>query len=136
MKTNLSSKVFQRRSAYYLNNDIRLALLETVKSFCRKTSIHGMKFIVDDETDENEYFKLSSTRKKISRCIWFFICLLGITMACGLVITFYGKFQTRPIMTSIDTTTYPIWGLDFPGVTICNINKVYAPRTKNITEKL
>jgi acid-sensing ion channel, other len=136
MKVIPTNQVFERHSAYYLKNDMRLALLETVKSFCRKTTVHGMKFIVDNENDENEYFKLSNTRKKISRCIWFVICLLGISMACALVIKFYGKFQTRPIMTSIETTTYPVWGLDFPAVTICNINKVYKPRTKNITEKL
>jgi Amiloride-sensitive sodium channel len=137
MKTNSTSKlVVDRHSTVHRRNDLRLALLETIKSFCRKTSVHGMKFIVDEENDENELFKLSSTRKKVSRFIWFLICLMGISMAIGLVVTFYGKFQTRPITTSIETTTYPIWGLDFPGVTICNINKVYSPNTRNITEKL
>lgn len=46
------------------------------------------------------------------------------------------RFQNSPTITTIDTTNHPIWNVPFPSVTICNINKVYAPRAENITRQL
>ncbi|XP_023287594.1 sodium channel protein Nach-like [Orussus abietinus] len=42
------------------------------------------------------------------------------------------RFEKTPTVTTIDTTTYPIWGLHFPAVTICNYNKVYRPEAKKL----
>lgn len=34
------------------------------------------------------------------------------------------KWEESPVLTSIDTNHYPLNEVDFPAVTICNVNKV------------
>ncbi|XP_065080771.1 sodium channel protein Nach-like [Ochlerotatus camptorhynchus] len=46
------------------------------------------------------------------------------------------RFKSTPTITTIETTTYPIWNVAFPAVTICNINKVDRSRTSSIIEAL
>ena len=73
---------------------------------------------------------------RISRFLWFCCCIAGIYCAVIMMRLVWRRFQMNPILTTIQTTTYPIWEVPFPSVTICNINKVYGPRTANITKML
>lgn len=61
---------------------------------------------------------------------------MGAVFAIVLMGLMWDRFQTTPTITTVETNNYPIWNVPFPAITICNINKVYAPATKNITEKL
>ena len=36
------------------------------------------------------------------------------------------KYVNNPTSTSLDTRDYPVWNIDFPGVTICPNTKVSA----------
>ena len=47
-------------------------------------------------------------------CLYWSLCL-GID-----------RYQNDPTSTSLETTDYPIWNIDFPGVTICPNTKVSA----------
>lgn len=75
-------------------------------------------------------------RKLISLTIWAGACAAGAVFAVVLMGLVWDRFQTTPTITTVETNNYPIWNLPFPAVTICNINKVYAPAAKNITDKL
>lgn len=46
------------------------------------------------------------------------------------------KFQNTPTITTVETNNYPISNIQFPAVTLCNLNKVYAPAAENITKQL
>lgn len=46
------------------------------------------------------------------------------------------RYDSTPFITTIETTSYPIWNVPFPAVTVCNINKVYRPASENIRAKL
>lgn len=48
----------------------------------------------------------------------------------------WNRFEVTPTITTIETNNYPIWNIKFPGVTICNNNKVYRPAADIITNKL
>lgn len=61
---------------------------------------------------------------------------MGAVFAVVLMRLVWDRFQTTPTITTVETNNYPIWNVNFPAVTICNINKVYAPATRNIIEKL
>lgn len=61
---------------------------------------------------------------------------MGAVFAIVLMRLVWDRFQTTPTITTVETNNFPIWNVPFPAVTICNINKVYAPATRNITEKL
>lgn len=74
--------------------------------------------------------------KLLSLIIWSSAVLMGAVFAIVLMGLVWDRFQTTPTITTVETNNYPIWNVPFPAITICNINKVYAPATKNITEKL
>lgn len=63
-------------------------------------------------------------------------CVAGLYCALLMMRLVWRRFELNPTITTIDTTSHPIWEVAFPGVTICNINKVYAPNAVNITRKL
>ena len=46
-----------------------------------------------------------------------------------LMIPIYEKYQESKTITSIKTTNYPVWNINFPGVTICSNNKVSKSRS-------
>lgn len=74
--------------------------------------------------------------KLLSLIIWSSACVMGAVFAIVLMGLVWDRFQTTPTITTVETNNYPIWNVPFPAITICNINKVYAPATKNITDKL
>lgn len=74
--------------------------------------------------------------KLFSLIIWSSATVMGAVFAIVLMGLVWDRFQTTPTITTVETNNYPIWNVPFPAITICNINKVYAPATKNITEKL
>jgi amiloride-sensitive sodium channel len=46
------------------------------------------------------------------------------------------RFNESPTVTNVETTTYPIWNIPFPAVTLCNNNKVYQPAAIKLAESL
>lgn len=73
---------------------------------------------------------------RISRVLWFLSCIAGIMCAVIMGSLVWRRFKINPTITTIATTNHPIWEVPFPSVTICNINKVYAPNAVNITRLL
>lgn len=82
------------------------------------------------------YFRQQKLTNIISLSIWISACLLGIFFAITLMGLAWNRFQTTPTITTVETNNYPIWNIKFPAITICNNNKVYAPATTNVTNKL
>lgn len=139
------------------------ALTQTTLEFCKETTLHGIKQVVIDIQELNssnsrycnnritwcehelhisnvQFFNRMHShkrfRKLLSLTIWTSACIMGAVFAVVLMNLVWKRFQTTPTITTVETNNYPIWNVPFPGVTICNINKVYAPATKNITERL
>lgn len=106
------------------------ALKYTSKNFCRRSNLHGFKYTqARKETSPSD-------DNFINHCIWYFLCLVGFVLAIYLIQLVLIKYTTTPTITTVETTNYPIWNVKFPAVTFCNINKVYAPATDTIREKL
>ncbi|XP_048509629.1 uncharacterized protein LOC105687428 [Athalia rosae] len=57
---------------------------------------------------------------------------MGIVVSIILMCLVWQRFQQTPTVTTIDTTSHPIWELAFPSVTICNFNKIYLPKMKKL----
>lgn len=53
-----------------------------------------------------------------------------------MMILVWKRFERTPTITTIDTYYHPVWSIPFPAATICNINIVYRPATKNIRQLL
>lgn len=83
----------------------------------------------------------SSTNSKrmalrVSRCLWSLSCIICVFFVIYMMRLVLIRFWDSPIITTVDTTNHPIRAVPFPGLTICNANKVYAPHTENITRNL
>lgn len=68
--------------------------------------------------------------------IWTNACIIGICVGVILLKLIWIRYENQPMITSIESNYYPIQKVDFPIVTICNVNKVYEPATKNIRKIL
>jgi hypothetical protein len=67
-----------------------------------------------------------------SRVMWVILCISSIL--CGYLIEpVYTKWRSSPTFTTVASTNYPIWKIDFPAVTVCSNNKVMG---KQLTEAL
>lgn len=72
----------------------------------------------------------------LSAVTWGGAFIIGAAFALIMIILIWQRFQSTPTITTVETYYHPIWNVPFPAVTICNINKVYRPATKNIKRKL
>ncbi len=79
---------------------------------------------------------LKALQKLVTALIWSCICIGLALFAITLMKLVYDKYESTPIITVVDTNNFPIWNVNFPSVTVCNVNKVYAPSTTNITNQL
>lgn len=129
---NIPTNLHEARENYFVR-----ALAQTTMDFCRETTLHGIKHVVVDiQQLGSSYSRQKRISKLLSLIIWISACVMGAVFAIVLMGLIWDRFQTTPTITTVETNNYPIWNVPFPAVTICNINKVYAPATKNITEKL
>ncbi|XP_078039634.1 pickpocket protein 28 [Augochlora pura] len=104
----------------------RSSLLQTLaKSFhvyLENTGLHGFRYIV-------------ASRTKFGRILWFAICMAAIGFCVLLMMRLWDHYSDNPTVTIIDTSN-PIKDLQFPGITICNNNKVYGRHANIIARKL
>ena len=88
-----------------------------IKEYNEHTSLHGMKYVTEDGRN---YFE---------KIFWFAIVSMAVILGAYLTWRILSKWQSSPIITSIDSTNYPLSQVVFPAVTIC-------PTYKGIKEKL
>ncbi|XP_053965737.1 pickpocket protein 28 [Anastrepha ludens] len=87
-----------------------------VKKFLRETTLHGLKYLADDNIT-----------------IWeksFFLCafLAAIIVTANLIANVYAKWISTPVIIGISPHPTSILSTPFPAVTICNMNQVCASR--------
>ena len=58
------------------------------------------------------------------RFIWTVLVMCMIGLAIFLIYPIYVKWRTSPTFTSIDSTNYPVWHIEFPAVTVCSNMKI------------
>nr|XP_034172628.1 sodium channel protein Nach-like isoform X1 [Osmia lignaria] len=88
------------------------ALIKYGKLYCKYTKLAGFKYFTESGTT---WF---------DRTVWF---LLYAFMVPAMVYTvYYGylEFMKNPLMISVDTESFPTYKLNFPGVSICSINRI------------
>lgn len=80
--------------------------------FCTYTSTHDFRCFVD-----NFY-------SKFEKIFWF----IGILISTGVASTllWYSLYISAdtPTVTIVESTHYPTYKIPFPGVTVCNVNKI------------
>lgn len=141
-----------------LNETIPLlqAFSMTTASFCKQSSLHGFKNVINDiediETSPSKSDLICDKRKthdsQITNCrthkmsqffslmVWIVVCTLSLIFAVALMLLVYQRFRTTPTITTIETNNFPIWNVNFPAVTICDINKVHRSAAEPIIQQL
>ena len=85
----------------------QLSLKNTVKEYNESTSLHGLKYI----TEHNKH--------GLERLFWIIVVTAFLLLGIFLTSRIVKKWQTSPIITTIETTHYPLTKVPFPAVTIC-----------------
>ncbi|XP_033210034.1 pickpocket protein 28-like [Belonocnema kinseyi] len=112
----IPSRKQKRRLKHNLSDELR--------HFCKNTTLHGFRYITAEEKSTAE------------RVIWSLVCISFLLLALTMMVLVWYRFSKTPTTTTIDTTTYPIWDLPFPAITICNHNKVYLPKARTFTKDM
>ena len=105
-----------------------VSLSKYVKSYFAETSLHGLKYITEED------------RHPVERILWIILFALGVALeisfmvpgelissgdvCCNTNLAGIEKYINQPTSTSLETRDFPVWNIDFPGVTICPTSKV------------
>ncbi len=112
------------------------------KEYAEATSLHGVKYTCESgraileryaKDHSLNHFIGVSVNHLFCRVLWTFLCVGGVVLSYLLIVPMYTKWQEQPTFTTINSTNYPIWNIDFPAVTICSNNKVMG---KQLTREL
>ncbi|XP_055551572.1 pickpocket protein 28 [Wyeomyia smithii] len=58
------------------------------------------------------------------RLMWFLILVLATTALIVVLITAWNSFTASPLVTTLHDTLYPIRNVPFPGISLCNNNRI------------
>ncbi|XP_031787058.1 sodium channel protein Nach [Nasonia vitripennis] len=95
-----------------------------IQQYCENTTLHGFRYVVSRDSTIVEKF------------IWLLVCILGLSFSVALMMLVWQRFKQTPTVTTIESTTHPIFSLNFPAVSICNYNKVYKPHADKFSEDM
>lgn len=101
-----------------------------VMDFCGYTNLHGFNSLLQ-EIQSNP-----SPASRIGFVIWLASILCGIFFTIYLIALVLERYRIHPTIMTIETNYLETWQVDFPGVTICNVNSIYKPKTHKLTEEL
>ena len=62
----------------------------------------------------------------VERIFWILMVGLSLTFATQLVKPIFDKYKESKTITTVDTTNYPIWKINFPAITVCSNIRVAA----------
>jgi amiloride-sensitive sodium channel len=62
--------------------------------------------------------------------------LLAMWGVIFIILDVWREYVNSPTVTTVDSTTYPIWNVPFPAIAVCNINKVSKSATWNLAQNL
>lgn len=93
------------------------------ENFCANTSIHGMKFI------GNQNLHL------IDRIFWAVLVCLAVSFIISITISLSNKFYESPLSTVVESTIFPVAEIPYPSITICASNRFNAERVEKSIEK-
>ena len=82
-------------------------VFKTIKEYAENTTIHGIQYIFENGSSVFEKFS------------WILVVVIGAIFAAILSIQGLQKWKNNLILTTVETTSYPIEKVEFPSITIC-----------------
>ncbi|KAK4885563.1 hypothetical protein RN001_001834 [Aquatica leii] len=87
-------------------------VISTYKDFAKNTSIHGLKYTVQND---------STCYEKI---LWVIIVCLGLTGSLFMLNLFLIRYNSNPTRTTILDQYAPVWKIPYPAITICPVSRI------------
>ena len=78
-----------------------------IKDYSEYSSVQGILYI------------FQSKQTTFGKIFWSAVVFLMIVLGCYWSLIAYNDWVNNPVVTTINTTAYPVGNLDFPAVTIC-----------------
>ena len=82
-------------------------LSNTAKEYCSESSIHGIPYLGNFE------------HSTFARICWLLFVSIALAATSYQVWKIWSEADANPIITTLDTISYPIENIDFPAVTLC-----------------
>ena len=151
LRTLMSTFVGQRVCWCYFHSRFEIhfrtweIMVGEVSTFKNLTSLANLnwatKFVLgadirDTITKTNDRLACDRTLKVsyAYRVLWFLSMVIAYILAYVFIEPIYQQSLNSPTITSLSTTTYPIWNIHFPAVSICSNNKVRSRQLKTAIE--
>nr|CAD7454156.1 unnamed protein product [Timema tahoe] len=93
------------------NGLIRFRAWEYFKDFSGNTSIHGIKYLGEEN------------RHVFEKVCWVVFLLLSVGFCSHLIFKVWVKWNSSPVIVSFNEKSTPVWEIPFPAVTICSETK-------------
>ncbi len=74
--------------------------------FFEQSTIHGFQY-------------LTPSNSVVRRLFWGVLLLVSFTASVSVIQSLMQNWRESPVVTSFDTTSYPIQNIPFPAVTVC-----------------
>lgn len=120
-----SAHLFARKSIHpepskNSGGKIRDGLRALLQEFCTDTTIHGLR-------------NIESGRSLLERLWWLVVVVLSVFCCAMLIQKVYHKWDSNPVIVSLDDTPTKIWDVPFPAITVCPEAKINS-LVMNFTE--
>ncbi|XP_023304037.2 pickpocket protein 28-like [Lucilia cuprina] len=98
--------------------DFKKVIAENTDEFCQNSTLHGLKYIVDEQLYPGEriFFAMS------------FVAV--VLMSIFFISNVYAKWRSTPVIVGINPEPSFIVNEPFPAVTLCNLNQASKARAK------
>ncbi|KAK3914581.1 Sodium channel protein Nach, partial [Frankliniella fusca] len=117
----LDGTTIPRRSTW---GRARSAFRQEAREFCLFTGLHGYKYIVQPG------------KHRAERLFWVLVVTMSMVAAVLLMVIAYDFNRAHPTILAVDTTHYPLWSVDAPGVTVCPSNKVLRSKARQLIKTM
>jgi hypothetical protein len=84
------------------------SILRHADTYCKSSTIHGISYL--------------TTREGISwfeHILWALALTISLCFCLLFLLTMNADWDSNPVVTTIDTTYYPIQNISFPAITVC-----------------
>ena len=89
------------------DTDVNSPMSRTVQEYASVSVIHGLSYILSEGQSIKE------------RMLWLIIVCSAVAFTIYQLPEFYREWQKHPVVTVLDTVSFPIEDIKFPAVTIC-----------------
>ncbi|XP_019890716.2 pickpocket protein 28-like isoform X1 [Musca domestica] len=100
---------------------LEIYCMGNLKKYLRETTLHGLKYLVDNSLNNWEKFFFLSA---------FVICSITVV---NLISNIYAKWESTPVIIGISPHPTPIVKIPLPALTLCNMNQAMYSKVANYT---